>query len=93
MDKLWDDAQFKVENLIVMLTDATGSEIGKDLINVRTGRIEIAFKIGDVSIEYGGDFYKLILGSLGYMASIKLSKTEANRLAKLLEIDITILDE
>lgn len=93
MDKLWDDAQFKVENLMVMLTDATGSEIGKDLINVRTGRIEIAFKREDVSIEYGGDFYKLILGSLGYMASIKLSKTEANSLAKLLEIDITMLDE
>ncbi|MFT6927146.1 MAG: hypothetical protein ACJAZP_002775 [Psychromonas sp.] len=93
MDKLWDDAQFKVENLMVMLTDATGSKIGEDLINVRTGRIEIAFKIEDVSIEYGGDFYKLILGSLGYMASIKLSKTEANRLAKLLEIDITMLDE
>jgi hypothetical protein len=93
MDKLWNDAQFKTENLMVMLTNATGSEIGEDLISVRTGRIEIAFKIEDVSIEHGGDFYKLILGSLGYMASIKLSKTEANRLAKLLEIDITMLDE
>lgn len=57
MDKLWNDAQFKAENLMVMLTNATGSEIGEDLINVRTGRIEIAFKIEDVSIEYGRDCY------------------------------------
>lgn len=81
MDKLWNDAQFKADGLLVMMTNATGNKLGNELVNVRCGRIEAVYKLDNVSIEFDGDVNLLVCGTL---PPIELSQEEAATLSDLI---------
>jgi hypothetical protein len=89
-DPLWNDAQFKADGLKVMMTDATGSQLGHELVNVRTGRIESVYKLDNVSIEYDGDVNLLVCGNF---PPIELAQDEAEKLADLTGKSIVMSDE
>jgi hypothetical protein len=89
-DPLWNDAQFKADGLMVMLTNEYGSELGNSLVNIRSGRIEAVYKLDNVSIEYDGDVNLLVCGNL---PPIELAQDEAATLADLIGKTIVMSDE
>jgi len=85
MENLWSDAQFIGPGLMVMITNSLGDKLGIEVVNIKTGRVEIMCQPHQVTVQNDADCFWL---ESGKMPNIDISKDEADLLTKLLHVEI-----